>query len=99
MAGTDMGSVSSKGLPGEGKSPRRSWRSGNGAEPRPKRGSSQPSWAAGGSTGGGGIRRWAGGVLLTAIAVALLGGRTWADGRIEGGATFSFTLPAGPATE
>ncbi|MEX2026662.1 MAG: hypothetical protein WEH44_05165, partial [Pirellulaceae bacterium] len=69
-----MGSVSSKGLPGEGKSPRRSWRSGTGAEPRPKRGSSQPSWAAGGSTGGGGIRRWAGGVLLTAIAVALLGG-------------------------
>lgn len=69
-----MGSVSSKGLPGEGKSPRRSWRSGTGAEPRPKRGSSQPSWAAGGSTGGGGIRRWAGGVFLTAIAAALLGG-------------------------
>jgi hypothetical protein len=69
-----MGSVSSKGLPSEGKSPRRSWRNGAGAEPRPKRGSSQPSWAAGGSTGGGGIRRWAGGVLLTAVSLALLGG-------------------------
>ena len=71
-----MGSVSSRGFSGEGKSPRRSWRSGDdgGAEQRPKRGSSQPSWAAGGSIGGGGVRRWVGGVLLTSIALALIGG-------------------------
>ena len=69
-----MGSVSSRGFSGEGKAPRRSWRSGSDAEPRPKRGSSQPSWAAGGSGGGGGVRRWVGGVLLTGIALALFGG-------------------------
>ncbi len=69
-----MGTVSPKGPPGEGRPQRRSWRSGAGSEARPRKSASQPSWAAGGGTGGGGVRRWLGGVLLTAFALTLLGG-------------------------
>lgn len=42
-----------------------------------------------GAFGGPGL-----GLATVRRAVTLLGGRTWAEGRIEGGATFFFTLPA-----